>query len=97
MSDEFVKEVEKAESEDEVEEVKEEEKETFVDETEGEHIFGSKRSSHKIIVDYPDSERYFRAEFEKGVYRTTDDEKAKLLEEKVENNPNLRAVITKVQ
>jgi len=63
------------------------------------HVFASTALTHTVFVRYPeDDERdYFRAEFTGGKYETDDGEKAKLLEELMKKNKDLKKKITKVQ
>ena len=63
------------------------------------HVFASTALTHTVFVRYPeDDERdYFRAEFTGGKYATDSDEKAKLLEELIEDSTALKNKVTKVQ
>lgn len=67
------------------------------------HVFSSTSLHHVVFVDTGEEpeekgeREYFRAEFDGGRYETYDDNKAKLLEEKINEIKALKRKITKVQ
>ena len=59
------------------------------------HIFSSQRKDHKLIIQT--NKRRIVVRFNKGVYKTTDDIEAKLIQDYVNKHSNLKSVIEKVQ